>query len=276
MTSATASLRRLPAYARNANSIMRVAAILARHGFGQLLAELGLPVGEGRITLGLSNAVDALPSETTWEVRVRRTLEALGPTFVKLGQVAATRPDIIPMSLIFELRKLQDKVPGFPFEQVCDVVLADFGRPLHQLFQTFDPKPLAAASIAQVHRATLPTGEQVVAKIQRPGLAQTIQNDLEVLRFLAKLVEEKLPEYKQFRPVDAVEQFARGLLREIDFTHEVANLKRFRRNFENEPNLHVPDVHPALCSKRVITMEFIDGCKVTKDRKSTRLNSSHT
>ena len=115
----------------------------------------------------------------------------------------------------------------------------------------------------QALAAPLPTGEQVVAKIQRPGLAQTIQNDLEVLRFLAKLVEEKLPEYKQFRPVDAVEQFARGLLREIDFTHEVANLKRFRRNFENEPNLHVPDVHPALCSKRVITMEFIDGCKVT-------------
>jgi ubiquinone biosynthesis protein len=263
VSSTLASLMRLPKYARNVSQLLRISRVLGKHGFGHLLVRLGLTGRDGLFSWMVSTAVEDVPSDASWEVRVRMSLEALGPTFVKLGQMAATRPDLIPMSLVFELRKLQDDVPGFSFEQVREMIQSEFGQPLEELYGSFDATPLAAASIAQVHRATLTTGEQVVAKVQRPGLEQVIRNDLEVLRFLAAMLEDKIPETRRFRPVEAVDQFARGLLRETDFSNEVGNLERFRRNFADDPNLHVPEVHHQLSSKRVITMEFIDGCKVT-------------
>lgn len=262
--SAIANLLRLPQYARNLGRLRQVTTVVVRHGFGHVLVRAGLDRYGSLLGRGLALAEpDAAVGELTWEHRVRLVLEGLGPTFVKLGQVAATRPDLIPMSLIFELRKLQDNVGSFAFEEVRKMIEAELGGPLEQFYATFDPKPLAAASIAQVHRATLKTGEQVVVKVQRPHLDKIIQNDLDLLRMMATALEDRVPEARQFRPLTAIEEFARNLKRETDFGNERGNIERMRRNIVNFPEVHVPITYPALSARRVLTMEFIDGCKVT-------------
>ncbi len=262
--SAIGQLLKLPQYARNLARLRQVLAVLARHGFGHWLVRAGLDKYASPTTRGMAltesenTALEAL----TWELRVRHCCEELGPTFVKLGQVAATRPDLIPMSLIFELRKLQDDVAPFGFADVKQIVEADLGKPLTELYSRFDEKPIAAASIGQVHRAALLDGQAVVVKVQRPGLEYTIRTDLDLLAMMARLIEERVPEAAAFRPVDAIDQFARGLKRETDFLSELDNIERFRRNFADDPRLHLPITYPELSTKRVLTMEFIDGFKV--------------
>lgn len=263
--SAIGQLLRLPQYARNIGRLREVTGVVVRHGFGHVLVRAGLDKYAGFLNRGLALAESGDESlvHLTWEHRVRLVLEGLGPTFVKLGQMAATRPDIIPMSLIFELRKLQDNVPPFPFELVRDTIETDLGRPLAELYATLDPVPLAAASIAQVHRATLLTGEEVVIKVQRPNLDRIIHTDLDLLHMIAETLELRVPETKPFRPADAIEQFARNLRRETDFLNEIDNIERYRTQMATNPAVHVPVTYRALSSRRLITMEFIDGCKVT-------------
>jgi len=261
--SALANLLRLPKYARNLGRLRQVTAVVVRHGFGHVLLRAGLDRYAGLFDRGkvIADADEAL-SELTWETRVRLALESLGPTFIKLGQVAATRPDIIPMSLVFELRRLQDNVGGFPVAEARAVIEADLGGPIAAFFATFDEKPLAAASIAQVHRATLPTGEQVVVKVQRPNLDRIIANDLDLLHIMAAALEDRVPEARQFRPLVLIDEFARNLKRETDFANERSNIERMRRHIAHMPDVHVPVTYPALSSRRVLTMEFIAGCKV--------------
>jgi ubiquinone biosynthesis protein len=254
--STLAKLIHLPRYARNIQRLRQVTAVVVRYGFGHVLIRTRLDRYAGFFNRGMALAEpDEHVAELQWEQRVRLALEALGPTFIKLGQVAATRPDLIPMSLIFELRKLQDNVGGFAYEQVREVVRSEFGREIEDLYGSFDPVPIAAASIAQVHRATLKTGEQVVVKVQRPGLEKIIQTDLDLLQMMTAALEERLPEVQQFRPAVAIDEFARNLRRETDF------------NNADNPHMHLPITYPALCTKRLITMEFIDGCKVTDGRQ---------
>ncbi len=262
--SAIGQLLKLPQYARNLARLRQVLAVMGRHGFGHWLVRAGLDKYASPTTRGLALAEseDTALEELTWELRVRSCCEELGPTFVKLGQVAATRPDIIPMSLIFELRKLQDNVAPFDFADVRQIVEAELGNTLEALYSDFTEKPIAAASIGQVHRATLLDGRAVVVKVQRPGLDNAIRTDLELLAMMARLIEERVPEAVAFRPVDAIDQFARGLKRETDFLGELDNIERFRRNFADEPRLHLPITHPELSARRVLTMEFIDGFKV--------------
>ncbi len=269
--SAIAQLLKLPQYARNLARLRQVLAVMARHGFGHWLVRSGLDKYASPATRGLAlaDADDAALEELTWEIRVRHCCEELGPTFVKLGQVAATRPDLIPMSLIFELRKLQDNVAPFDFADVKLIVEGELGKPLTELYSRFDEKPIAAASIGQVHRATLLDGQAVVVKVQRPGLDAAIRTDLDLLAMMARVLEERVPEAASFRPVDAIEQFARGLRRETDFTGELDNIERFRRNFADEPRLHLPFTYPDLSTRRVLTMEFIDGFKVNNLEKLT-------
>jgi ubiquinone biosynthesis protein len=262
--SAIGQLLKLPQYARNLARLRFVLSVMARHGFGHWLVRAGLDKYASPGTRGLALAdTDASALEAlTWELRVRHCCEELGPTFVKLGQVAATRPDIIPMSLIVELRKLQDDVAPFDFSDVKQIVEADLGKPLAELYSDFTEKPIAAASIGQVHRAMLLDGQAVVVKVQRPGLEASIRTDLDLLSMMARLIEERVPEAAAFRPADAIDQFARGLKRETDFTGELDNIERFRHNFLDEPRLHLPVTYPQLSTKRVLTMEFIDGFKV--------------
>jgi ubiquinone biosynthesis protein len=197
------------------------------------------------------------------EQRIRMAFEELGPTFIKLGQVLATRPDLIPMSLIEELRRLQDRVPPFPAEQARAEIERELGRPIPELFASFSDAPLAAASIAQVHRATLHDGSAVVVKVRRPGLESVIANDLDILNALAAFLEENAPETKQFSPRAIAEEFRRSIWKEIDLTREARNIERFARNFRGDATVHVLRVHTELSSRAILTLEFIDGIKAS-------------
>ena len=272
--SAIGQLLKLPQYARNLARLRQVLAVMARHGFGHWLVRAGLDKYASPATRGMALADGSALEELTWELRVRLCCEELGPTFVKLGQVAATRPDIIPMSLIVELRKLQDDVAPFAFTDVQQIVESELGKPLADVYSRFDEKPIAAASIGQVHRATLLDGRPVVVKVQRPGLDAAIRTDLDLLAMMARLIEERVPEAVAFRPADAIEQFARGLRRETDFTGELDNIERFRHNFADEPRLHLPITYPEVSTRRVLTMEFIDGFKVNNLDKLAEHNIS--
>jgi len=262
--SALAKLLRLPHLARNLGRLRHVTTVVVRHGFGHVVVRAGLDRALGPLVRGIAfGEPSADIADLSWEHRVRLVLESLGPTYVKLGQVAATRPDIIPMSLVFELRKLQDKVGGFSGAAARRMVEGELGGPVEQFFSSFDDTPLAAASIAQVHRATLPDGTHAVVKIQRPNLDATIAADLDLLGMMAEALEDNVPEARQFRPVTLIDEFARNLRRETDFTNERANIERMRRNVAANPDVHVPATWPLLSTRRVLTMEFIDGCKVT-------------
>jgi len=255
---------RVPQYWRNLRRTRAILKVIARHGFSDVIVRAGLDAKLGFLWRRILLTEDQTEiMRATWEERVRMVFEDLGPTFVKLGQIMATRPDLIPMSLVLELRKLQDNVPPFAFEEVRRTIEEDTGTTLAELFASFDEAPLAAASIAQVHRATLKSGEHVVVKVQRPHLKETIETDLAILRIIALQLDARVPEVRQFNVLAAVDEFSRSLKREIDFRNELWNLERYRKNFAQDPTLHVPVTYPKLCSVRFITMEFIAGVKVT-------------
>jgi len=202
--------------------------------------------------------------------RVRLALEELGPTFVKMGQVLSTRPDLIPVEWIEELSKLQDNVPPFPFEQVKEIIEEEFGCPLGERFASFDETPIAAASIGQVHRARLISGEEVAVKVQRPGIRPVIETDIEILTHLAGLMERHIEEMTIYRPTRIVEEFARTIEREMDYTVEASNQERFARQFAGHDHLHVPGIYREALTSRVLTMEFIDGIKASELEKLDR------
>ena len=174
----------------------------------------------------------------------------------------ATRPDLIPMSLVIELRKLQDKVAPFDTTGIKAHVEAELGRKLEEIFSDFDEKPLAAASIAQVHRATLKDGKKVVLKIQRPNLERTISTDLDIIAFLAQVMEERIPETRRYSPTAAVREFTKSISKEIDFEREAYNMKRYARQFRDDPAVYVPKVYDEYTTSRILCEEFIDGVKV--------------
>lgn len=193
------------------------------------------------------------------EERLRIAFERLGPTFVKLGQVLAARPDLIPESFVEELQKLQDDVRTLPFETVKEVVEGELGLPLSQAFASFEEKPIAAASIAQVHGAVLPTGESVVVKIQRPNIEKTINQDIALLEFLAKTLERYVPESKIFSPTILVDEFFRTLRLELDFVIEANNIRKISENLKEFEEIRVPKVYVAHSSKRILTLERFYG-----------------
>ncbi len=189
-------------------------------------------------------------------------LADLGPTFVKLGQLLSTRPDILPEEYISELELLQDQVQAFPYEEVCRICLDEFEKQPEDLFGSIDSTPLASASIAQVHRAVTNSGEVVAVKVQRPGIQRRIEADLAILDELAGLLERQVPELRWFRPREILAQFANSIRRELDFVAEAQALERFRSNFANDETRVIPKVHWELSSRRILTTEFIDGVKV--------------
>lgn len=196
--------------------------------------------------------------------RFRMALEELGPTFIKLGQVLSTRPDLISPEYLNELEKLQDNVPPFPFAEVEEIFLAETGKRPSELFQEFNEQPLAAASIGQVHRARIKDGKEVVIKVQRPNIENTIAVDLEILAHLASLMEQYLEESQGHRPSAVVDEFARSLSLEIDYTVELANIQRFSKQFSNNKSIYVPLVYAELSTVRILTLEYIKGIKTSK------------
>ncbi len=195
--------------------------------------------------------------------RLRRALEDLGPIFVKFGQVVSTRRDLLPPDIADELAKLQDRVPPFPGEAAQARIETALGRPVAELFGRFDAAPLAAASIAQVHAATLPDGREVVVKVLRPGMREVIGRDLEVLHALAGLAEDYWPDSRRFRPRDVVAEYEKTILNELDLMREAGNASQLKRNFAGSPMLHVPEVHWDLCRRDVMVMERIHGVPIS-------------
>lgn len=235
--------------------------MLFKYGFDDLIDRLHI---DQYLETGLQ-MINRKPREQIGRLsrpeRLRLVFEELGPTFIKLGQLLSTRPDFIPADYLAELSKLQDKIPSFGYDEACLIFKEECGRIPDQLFRFFDATPLAAASIGQVHRAQLNSGEQVVVKVQRPGIEKVIAVDLEILAHIAGLMEQYLEEVQGHRPTAIVQEFARSLSREIDFSIELHNIQRFSLQFENNPTIRVPMVYPELSSERILVMEFIDGIK---------------
>jgi len=256
------NLRTGQAVLRDANRLRQIAAVLVRHGFGAFVQALKLQdrwISNKLLELG--PAVVDLPLER----RILLACQELGPTFIKLGQMLSTRPDLFPPALIQELQTLQDRVPALPIEAVREVIRADLEMPVEELFADLDPQPLATASIAQVHTArVLATGEDVVIKVQRPHLEEQIVADLEIMAFLARALETNVPEAAAFSPAGMVAEFEKAILKEIDFTAEVENLERFRANFAGDEQVSFPKPYLELCTRRVLTMERIHGTKISE------------
>jgi ubiquinone biosynthesis protein len=196
--------------------------------------------------------------------RLRRALEDLGPIFVKFGQVVSTRRDLLPPDIADELAKLQDRVPPFDGELAKARIESSLGRPVGELFGSFDLRPLAAASIAQVHAATLQDGREVVVKVLRPGMREAIDLDLEVLHAIAGLAEEYWPESRRLRPREVVVEYEKTILNELDLMREAGNASQLKRNFTGDPKLHVPEVHWDLCRQDVMVMERIHGIPISE------------
>lgn len=236
-----------------------IAIALIRHGFGIVVEEIGFAPF---LSLPQKMFFDAKEKEakTTGE-RIRLVLQELGPTFVKLGQIASTRPDLLPEEIIRELEKLQDQVPPFSFEEVRNIVQQELGDDLNKIFRQFADVPLAAASIGQVHQAILHSGEKVAVKIQRPNIANMIETDLEILQDLAILAERRLEWAARYQIRDMVDEFSRSLRAELDYTIEARNAEKISNQFKNDPNIYIPKVFWEYSTKKVLTMEYVEGVK---------------
>ncbi len=202
--------------------------------------------------------------DTPLPVRLRLALESLGPIFVKLGQVLSTRPDLLPAAYALELSRLQDKVPPFDADLARRQIEASFGRPVEEIYAEFEAEPVAAASVAQVHRARLFGGEAVAVKVLRPNLEPVIEQDLALMRTAARLIEKLLPDGKRLRPREVVAEFDKYLHDELDLLREAANASQIGRNFSGSTMLRVPKVYYDYCSESVMTMQWMDGTPIAE------------
>ncbi|MBI1861987.1 MAG: AarF/ABC1/UbiB kinase family protein [Deltaproteobacteria bacterium] len=237
---------------KNAGRVREIVSIFARNGFADLMTRMRM---QRFMTKRSQESRPVLPIE----VRLRICFEELGPTFIKLGQLLASRPDIIPENFITEFEKLQDQVSPVAFPEIRAIVEGELRDTIGNLFATFNDTPLAAASIAQVHRATLKTGEQVAVKVQRPGIERSIQNDISILRGLAVLLERYVPETRIFNPTGLVEEFFRTIIFELDFFIEANNIRRIRHNLAEKTQIAIPATYQSHTSHRVLCLEYFDG-----------------
>ncbi len=251
---------------RNIRRFAQILSVFVGYGFKDIVDRLHL---EYLVRIGrrLARKKEAKLERLTKPERLRLAFEELGPTFIKFGQILSTRPDLIPHEYIEEFKKLQDDVSPFSSEEAKEVVEEELKKPIMELLDEFDEKPLAAASIAQVHRATLRDGLQVVLKIQRPNIRKNIEADIDILFNLARLFESYIPESKLYNPTGIIEEFAKTIRREMDFTREGHNIQRFTANFKDDPTISAPKVYWELTTNKVLTMEYVKGIKITDFKK---------
>jgi ubiquinone biosynthesis protein len=243
-------LRGLAETARDLGRVQEIGAVLLRYGFGDLVRRLG-------IVLHWKEAAQSAPLNAPESAR--RALQDLGPTFVKLGQILATRVDLLPPEWIAELEKLQDRAPASPYPEVRAQLSDDLGGPPESVFAAFDAQPIAAGSIAQVHRARLADDTDVAVKVRRPGIVPVVEADLRLLARLAEMLETRFPELARFRPREVVRQFAGTLRRELDLATECRNAERVAANFRDRAEIVVPKVFWDWTSERVNVQQYIDG-----------------
>jgi ubiquinone biosynthesis protein len=252
---------------RHLNRYRQILTILFKYGFEDLLERLKIDQYIGAGLHAISKKGSERFEKLTRPQRLRMAFEELGPTYIKLAQALSTRPDLVPADIATELAKLQDEVPPFSFDEVKNVVEAEFGKPPAEIFDELDQQPLASASIGQVHKARLKDGEAVAVKFQRPGIQKVIEVDLEIMLHLATLAENHIKEFEIHRPVKIVQEFARTLEKELDYNIEASYTERIGRQFLDHPFVYIPLVFREFTTSRVLTTELIDGIKISKIEK---------
>ncbi len=253
---------------RYSRRLQDLVSVLARYGLADLLKLIRLDRSFRRVRRMLHRVhIDVPPETSRWE-RLRMALEELGPTFIKFGQLLSNRNDILPKELLSELEALQDRVPPFAIDDVRRTIERDLGSPVEELFASFDDVAVASASIAQVHRARLHDGTSVAVKVQRPGLRDLVDTDLDILMGFARLAETYVRGSRLLNPTGFVQEFRERLSEELDFTLEAQNIRRFKSMFSDSRDVRVPDVYRDLCSSRIVTMEYIEGVRMTEVLRS--------
>ncbi len=249
----------LPQFYRNVRRGTEIVSILSRYGLADWLSGSNIEFVKDQIKTREGEALARLTRET----RIRLALTDLGPTFIKLGQLLSTRPDVVGVDLAEELKQLQANVPADPPEVIRALVEAELGEPIDEIFAQFSDVPIASASIGQVHRARLRSGQYVVVKVQHDGIERKVHEDLEVLAALAQLAE-KLPEFAPYRPSATVAEMARTVRRELDFGREERNLQQFAALFKDDPTVRIPAPYTEYCTPRVLTMDLLEGKKLSE------------
>ncbi len=248
---------------RSLNRLRHIAQVLTRHGFGHIVARINLtrfvPVWMLRKKVArpvLDEGASAVGR------RLTQVCAELGPTFIKLGQMMSTRPDIVPVDVLEELRTLQDNVPPFDTPIAMDIITEELGRPLTDCFDRIDTEPVASASIGQVYRARTPEGAEVMVKVRRPDIADVIKLDMQLLGWLAESLENLMPELRVYRPIMLVAELEEMLTRELDYVNEASTTARFAEAFAGDNGIHIPKVHWDLSGARVLTLGSLPGTSV--------------
>ncbi|GAB5045915.1 ABC1 kinase family protein [Thermodesulfovibrio sp. TK110] len=246
----------------SAKRLQEIINVFIKHGFGQIIDQIHL----GRF-IALKKRIKSFGrwpyyKAPTAAERLRIAFEELGPTFIKLGQLLSSRPDLVSIAYAKEFKKLQDRVPPFETKKVYEIIEKELGVSIEKIFESINPEPLGSASIAQVHEAVLKDGKEVIVKVRRPGIKQQIMLDLTILHSLAKLIEKYVPESKIFDPVGIVEQFSRSITKELDFRREASNAVVFRENFKNDPKVYIPYVFREFTTEKILVMEKVKGIRI--------------
>jgi len=255
-------ISRLTRTYKSAKRLQQIINVFLRYGFGQIIDQIHLgryiPFKKRLKAFGIW---PALKGPTVPE-RLRMAFTALGPTFIKLAQLLSSRPDLITTQFADEFKKLQDEVPPFPVSEAKRIIEEEIKLPMEKIFSRFEETSIAAASIAQVHMATLLDGSEVVIKVQRPNIRELIESDINILSTIARLLDKYVPESRFFNPVGIVEEFTRTVRKEMDFIEEARNCCKFRRNFEHALDIYIPKIYAEFVSDKVLVMEMIDGVRI--------------
>lgn len=248
---------------RNVKRVRQIVRVLLKHGLGRFVEEINLqryiPISRRLRTFG---RYGIYLEKATLAERTRLAFEELGPSFIKLGQLLSARPDLVTKTFADEFRKLLDEVPPFPSEESVRIIEDELKRPLKDVFSFFDETPVAAASIAQAHHATLKDGTDVVVKVCRPDIEENIENDIAILYLIARLMLRYIPESRFFNPIGIVDEFSKNIKKEMDFIIEADNATTFRKNFEGSETVYIPKVYYDYTTRRVLTMERLVGIKI--------------
>jgi ubiquinone biosynthesis protein len=255
-------LSSIPQIYRHVGRWYEILEVLSKYGLAAWIGRLGPDFAKDLLKARGGAAIARHP----WETRLRLAAAELGPTFIKLGQILSTRPDLVGVKLADELQQLQANVPADPPAVVRKLVEAELGRPIEDLFVAFEPEAMASASIGQVHRARLPSGESVVVKVLHADIEKKVAIDMDILAGLAQAAE-MLPEFRNYRPAAIAAEYQRVMRRELDFGREQRNLQQFAQNFRGDPTVYFPRTYPALSTRRVLTMEMIEGIKLSETER---------
>src|SRR3989338_1755964 len=257
---------------RDIKRFNQILGVLFEEGFDYLLGKIGLKKHVS-VTQRLKSKISK-KEETKPEVRLRRTLEKLGPTFIKLGQLLSIRPDLVPKEYCKELEKLQDRVPPFAFSEARDIIQKELGKGIEHLFLSFDKTPIASASISQVYKAVMKNGAKVAVKVQRPNVKYLMETDIEIMGYIAQLLENNIDGIKRYKPLRIIREFRDWTEKELDFRLEARNAKRFYDNFKASKTVFIPKVYDEFTTEKILVLEFVEGVELhnLREIKKRKIN----